>query len=310
MQNLTDTIKTNLLEDVKSIFYDLLDLNEIKNQEKIHRALNYLFDSGYSNEPHWVDAFKSFIKGKVEAGDNSDFEIENKSMKVDWDKIKLNWEDLIIKPAKQKWEDTGSKLGNFYSKIKCVDKTLVYEAPPFKIKITIDEKGNLMSEFKAAHIFDGDCTSNYANAIKGNSDDTVQDILNSNKIGFFDVIPIPLPITSEMRKKWATHENYFIEGKRLFVHFFEWAKDAYLESIKLDTLQKDHQFAVGIPLNNAITLYEYFHDSKEECYEKFCTLNNPTENKLEGLWLPLYKNCIMGTSNTPSGELLRRHFNY
>ena len=82
---------------------------------------------------------------------------------------------------------------------------------------------------------------------------------------------------------------------------------------KISTKEK-HKIALGVPLNNAITLYEYYAQQKEV---KFCNNQNILfnaphsvnfENKKTGLWIHPFKNCIISISNTPNADLMKLAF--
>ncbi len=201
--------------------------------------------------------------------------------------------------------------------IKCsLERTLIYEAPPYKITYSIDTKS---TKFISRFIFDDNCSSAYAQSIKdwANCNENPSLILAKKTTGFFDVIPIPIPITSELRKSWATDDIFFINGKRIFMHFFDWAVENYLERlIKMGiTVSEEHKVAIGIPLNNAVTLYEYYESNSHEAKGLLKELLTPNHFKtkdidisLTGMWLQHYKSSIIGPSNTPLGKLIENAF--
>ena len=79
--------------------------------------------------------------------------------------------------------------------------------------------------------------------------------------------------------------------------------------------QKTKQVAIGIPLNNAVTLYEYYESNSHEAKGLLKELLTPNHFKtkdidisLTGMWLQHYKSSIIGPSNTPLGKLIENAF--
>ena len=81
----------------------------------------------------------------------------------------------------------------------------------------------------------------------------------------------------------------------------------------------EHKIAIGIPLKNAVSIYEQAQYEQAqnnnmwlgfELDKNFCDAHNfnKTNKKPDGLWVQPYKNCIIGSSNTPSGELMKLAF--
>jgi hypothetical protein len=296
------------LDYLKEIFYKINDFDCV-NEKKLNKCLNFFYGLNVNESADWKKEFKSSIKTK-----NENQKLINISNR-DLDKIEPR---DIINQAFIKKKEISEKLESFYKNAIDIESTIIYEAPPFLILIdNKDEKPNL--DFVAKFIFDEQCDSPYSNAIRGcfeNKTNSIMDILKENKCGFLDVIPMPLPINSDLRNKWATEEKFIINGKKIFVHFFEWAIENYKNRVKFSE-NKKHQIAVGIPLNNAITLYEYFNIGEtvnfgESLNEKILFNEGHSidfKNKKIGLWIHPYKNCIISTSNTPNAELMKLAFN-
>jgi hypothetical protein len=324
---LEEEIVNDDLKKLFKYFYYSLEDSDIIYNETVNSALN-LFYGNFNSE------------GKAESGEKWKLNLKN-SIRERYQVIKtkkdgsevithklkepskntlesLQAEDYLEK-AKEKWIEINKELVKYFIEIKKrlkVDKTLIYEAPPYLM--SIDDQGEI--RFEAEFIFDDNCTSPYANAIKKcfNSplESRVQDLLIETSTGFFDVIPIPMPINSDLRQAWSTDEKFIIEGKRIFVHFFEWAIKIYLFKLNGSVKKHSHKLAFGIPLKNAVTLYEYSRSNKDW----FCELTGFHEYNFlqphdlsaftpeEGLWLQMYKSCIIGSSNTPSGSLMKIAF--
>ena len=98
------------------------------------------------------------------------------------------------------------------------------------------------------------------------------------------------------------------------MHFFEWALEIYLSRIGENSINENHKIAIGIPLKNAVSIYEHAQNNAMwpgfKLDRNFCDAHNfnETYKKPEGLWVQPYKNCIIGSSNTPSGDLMKLAF--
>jgi hypothetical protein len=303
------------LEYLKELFYNIHDVSKIDNK-KLNISLNLFYGYPADDNIAWKKAFeKSVITGKIKTKNG-----KQKLIYIEATKFKnLSTDDLIASFFNKK-QGILNKLTDLYTQNE-IDKTVIYEAPPYLLLIEEDPNEihkKLVSEF----ILDDRCDSPYSNAIKNcfnvtesplepEEPETLSKILKSNKCGFFDVIPLPLPINKDLRNKWATENKYFINEKRIFVHFFEWAIENYFSKVK--KTEGEHKLAVGIPLNNAITLYEYYDDNTIKSIDFELKFNNPhskgiIKQKKAGLWIQPYKNCIISTSNTPNGDLMKLAF--
>ena len=297
------------LEYLKKLFYEIDCFNNV-NEKKLNRSLNLFYGLAADENTQWKKEFKDSVKCKGE---------KTKKGKQKFTKILLgNFEEVgaeeIIKQAFEKKFEINKQLENLYNFDSVFNSTIIYEAPPYLLSIK-EKDGKLKNEFVAEFILDDNCSSPYSDAIKGcfnGKGMTISKILQDNKCGFFDVIPIPLPISSDLRNQWATEEKFVINEKRIFVHFFEWAIENYIKNAKIAS-QKKHKIAIGIPLNNAISLYEYYAPDKILEFgtdENLQILFNAPHSidfakKKSGLWIHPFKNCVISTSNTPNAELMK-----
>ena len=322
---LESKIKDESLRNLFKCFYSDLDNDE--NKDKIlNIGLNLFFGNFVASKTNenenedWKNNFKNSIREKYEViKTNKDGTTTNKYKLKDPSKETLDSlkKDDYLTEAKKKWESIKGSLCCFFNKLKIenkkINKTLIYEAPPYLL--SIDESNNLV--FEAEFIFEKNCSSPYVNAIKNcfnSQDKEISKILIDEQTGFFDVIPIPIPINSDLRTLWAVDEKFIIECKRIFVHFFEWALKIYIFKLGDRIDKNNHKIAIGIPLKNAVTLYEYDKINtkwfKDYFYVNFSEPHrfDAKNKKSEGLWVQQYKNCIIGSSNTPSGQLMRMAF--
>lgn len=303
----------------KCFYFDLQE-----DEDTLDIALNIFFgnfieESTVENlkNKNWIQYFKSSIKEKYlvtkvnkKGSIDEKYKLKDPHQNTIYSLTSIDY----IEKAKAKWGDIKFSLNEYFSKLtKPISKTLIYEAPPYLL--SINEKGGI--NFEAEFIFDKNCSSPYVNAIRNcfnDDENSVVDIFIKNGVVFFDVIPIPIPINSDLREKWATDQKFRIEGKRIFVHFFEWALEIYAFKLGEKFNRNNHKIAIGIPLKNAVTIYEHAQKNADwpefNLKNNFCAAHNFNEsyNKPEGLWVQSYKNCIIGSSNTPSGELMKLAF--
>ena len=306
------------LKPIFKCFYQNLEKTVEEDIKNLNIGLNLFFGNfedinNIENNDKWKDKFKKSIKEKYETAKqdkngNSKFKLKDPSTET----LNALKTDDFLNEAKQKWFKIKKLLDLYFNDLNLpIDKTLIYEAPPYLLSI-IDGKINFEAEF----IFDKKCSSPYVNAIRNCFNENKKDInqiLSEKNVGFFDVIPIPIPINSDLREKWATDTKFIIDDKRIFVHFFEWALEIYLFKLN-GKFEKKHKIAIGIPLKNAVTIYEHAHMYENwpgyELDNNFCAAHifDAVNSKKVGLWVQPYKNCIIGSSNTPSGDLMKLAF--
>ena len=216
-----------------------------------------------------------------------------------------------------------------------IDKILIYEAPPMpdqngKINYILAESCVDCNTCKDCKIddcsfFKNPPTGNYYSTIKNlNEESTIPDILVEQGILFIDLCPLPLPMTTDIRKKWG--EKLVVkDDKPLSIVLLELAlKFALVKGIKI---REKPIIAMGTPTATSQSIYFYFEKMKSSgCFSKtFISPNIYPEDKypnidfsklletnekyeIEGQILPLYKSNIIAGSNTPNGELLKRIF--
>lgn len=306
------------LKCLKACFYEHFE----DNDPRLNIALNVFFGNDPNNEETWIESFKQkIIELTVKRSESEKVTITRKEISAK--NLKNIDPKKIIQEGRQKWINIKLSLNDFLENLKKklgdnkLEQTLIYEAPPYKITYNPDEDNESIT-FVASFIFEGTCSSAYAQSIKDWSNEKYVNpskILAKQKTGFFDIIPIPIPINSELRTLWATDDKFLIEGKRIFIHFFEWAVEDYLDRLKDSGIEvsDDHKVAIGVPLNNAVTLYEYYELQKPEdkgLLKELLTPNNfKTKNKIyNGIWLQHYKSSIISPGNKPLGKLIENAF--
>ena len=325
---ITEKDKLVCLNALKNYLYKDLTLDPNKNSV-INLALNYLFEGNYDSiNNSWVkkynqviteDSEKKILKVKVPHSSIPIQELEQQT-RVYW-KNNNDLNDKLIESREEKE--------------KGIEKTLIYEAPPFHIKRK-GKKKFTYEYYPNYYILHEGAYGNYVSTIKnafGKKSECIQTILVDNACGFFDIIPVPLPIDRSLRDKWINNECYIVQNKNILVHFFEWALiEYYNKNARFMTKKINHNFALGLPVLSSIPLYDYYkedfclaknkHENNLEIkdfnslnltdYEleltfRICVENNGAQRK-KGRWLQLYKTCTIGASNYPEAYLIKHAF--
>ena len=231
---------------------------------------------------------------------------------------------------------------------KTINKILIYEAPPMPNSDQKTEKFGRINYILAQSCEDcnqscEDCEINsdlftttpkgaYSKTIKklekNGGGQNIREILVEQGILFIDLCPLPLPMTTNIRKtvwgeKWDEHFE-----KPLTVVLLELAlKFALKEGIKIS---EKPIIAMGTPAATSQSIYLYFEKKiiKEDEYRNPCISievenNDKTEvrkidfstllninRKYDSKYqiLPLYQSNIISGSNTPNPALLKRIF--
>ena len=330
---ITETDKLKCLTSLKKYLYeDLSNVKEPDRQIIINIALNYFYSGKFDESSnYWTKMYSSSVQELVEGRyvksskkysfDAPTLEIQTREA---WKKIKQDIKTLQIKRVKGK-----------------IEKTIVFEAPPFHLERINLERDPTTEDFVFYHnyfILNEDAEGTYVSTIKNafcqeNENPSIQEILIKNNCDFFDIIPVPLPINYKLREKWLDNEknNFSISGKNLIVHLFEWALIDYYIRNKANLIKLiDHKFAIGIQIASSIAIYDYY--TKTHCivykldeysvipfeeielsnHELQLTFNickeNVISNRPKGKWLQPYKTCIIGGSNYPDAFLLKNAF--
>ncbi len=191
------TYKQEDLNYLKEIFYKIEKL-ENANEADLNKSLNLFYGFEASNNVLWKNEFKEAIRKKGAISKNG----KQKYHEIDANAFNKIEGKTIMEMAFKKKSDIKEKLISLY-KDKNFKSTIIYEAPPYLLSIK-EQNRTTNTEFIAEFILDNKCSSPYSNAIRGCFNDqnsTINEILKNNDCGFFDVIPMPLPINSDLRNK-------------------------------------------------------------------------------------------------------------
>lgn len=216
----------------------------------------------------------------------------------------------IIALIKEGWIDAKSRTNEYYNGVNSKERFLfealiASESPPFKVDK--DER------FLGSHLLgeaDMDQSGPYYSAMRScfkNKKSITKNLLKHNVL-FFDLLPIPLPIDSALRKKWSS--GFTVNDMPLSAFLFKLAIEHYAEVYKCD-FSRTTKVALMMPTNTSLGIFRQAH---VEGYlpvlsEKMCTVTTaPEAIELLGMGVtpPYYKANVMGSANTPSNELLKR----
>jgi hypothetical protein len=327
--------------------------NKPKKTDKIDRKLLYDFNYGIDNLDNVKieDILTFFYMGKPCENKSNFFNFEkyknftqafNLTLKDELDeveekeKVDSSIENITIEKFEFKYhEENKGKYNVYLTSLNEIDKIVVYEALPYSIKTNkyfLNEgKGLYATTIK-------NCFNAKKDAKKGAK---IIDVMRSNNVGYFDLVMAPLPLYSEIRRKWGKDDKWMIDGKPLTVVLFELGIAHLIISGK--TINKNPLFAIGTPSLTSASIFEYYSDKPLEVWKKvkknksnitldeihfgakpnneyelvfstnLSTTNSPTTHKLKENWkgeiFPLYKANIISGSNYPSATLMKNAFN-
>lgn len=210
------------------------------------------------------------------------------------------------------WNSSIVKTKGYYDKFTASKKfqvraLIASENPPFKV----DER----EKFSGTHLLGGgplDKSGPYYTAIRGcyETDESIAEYLFKNGILFLDILPIPLPIDSELRKKWSTSKQFYVSGMPLSAWLFELAIQYHTNKNEC-RFDGDTNVALMMPTNTSIGIFLQAND-KDYLPKLNKKLRRLTSNKdaqkllTRGVTPPYYEANVMGGANTPSTELLKR----
>ena len=293
------------------------DIVEIK-KHIIYAVLNYLYTGEWGigtkkKDPQWLeltdDSRKAFglavFKEKVK---NSDIKLIGLELSTN-----INIEDeetYLINYLSSTWKDVfeahDKYISDLIEKNEPIDSIIVYEAPPFP------------KDGKLNYVLLDNTTGSYSDAIKNAfpESDSLKEKLVENGVLFFDLLMLPIPLSSTIRREWSTKEEFKINGKQLPVVLFEMNLKHYLINLYFTGIDcsADIKIAIGTPHLTALGIYNYYckHDLiineiNFTNIKKSLIDRNELKNKLElmSYVVPLFKSCFVNASNNPDGILLQ-----
>ena len=191
---------------------------------------------------------------------------------------------------------------------KDVEKIIIYEAPPFP------KKGNINYILIEKPKPKGPYFTSINIAFKKGV--TIQDKLISNNVLFFDLLMLPIPLSSAIRRDWSTNEKFKINGKQLPVVLFEMNLDHLLNKLKGGGvgISSNIKIAIGTPHLTALGIYNHFCkksnkikvDDNGNIISSLIKCNTEVDKKnLKNYVVPLFKSSFVNASNNPDKNLLK-----
>ncbi len=280
---------------------------------------------------------KNFINPDVKVINKTD-DIINKALCFIYkgsDCVKPDTIDTVLIEAIKKTieeEVKNEEVKKVIKKNKKLDFILVYEAPPFDIDITtsdFDIENYFENKYFTGEKADTPWRTQPLKAFELNKLNHVNKVKQDKQLFILDILPVPLPISSDLRIKWSTDHQYIINEKQLPVFLFELAIDKML-SLGLEVHQNT-KFAFGMPVNTSLSIFQYYSDkplrictnntNQKVCNDESCTHDSCFEFDLAQTndrmtWkirnkpkvkYPLHK-ANVNNGQHPDSELIRNAF--
>lgn len=299
------------------------------NVNEIYSFLNFLYTNVEDENGLSIEFFNAFKKAYKKESINA---ILNRNPKKDvankdiQDIMNLNYNEefqkqiynVIIHGTTEIKKAHDKYLVALKKRKEPIKYIIIGEAPPFSfIKSQngsefelIFENNYILSKPKAGHY---QSSIKKAFNIKGKEVSTAPDIfitgLVNKNILFFDIIPVTLPFSTDIRTGWIKQK---INEKPLLVSLLELAIKKNVADKKI-IIDPNVKVAFVTPPKTSISIFDYYSDKKlkitDEISVDITIINDNTTKKKynvgQDIILPMYKaNAMMG-ANAPSTELLK-----
>jgi hypothetical protein len=222
-----------------------------------------------------------------------------------------------------------------------IERIIVFEAPPFcginKLDHFFINGGNYLTSFTFNQVFkfslqydefnnpsqlitpyyqDNEECKNKLKEIKNN----IEKAINSG-IVYIDLSMIPLPLTSNIRRKWSINKKYLFGDKQLPVLMLEWALEKLKSRFETGGITNPFsptcQIAIGTPINTSASIFEYYSDKileiDEGVYVDLNIVNSPEVYKkkpyLKGYTLKQFKFNVIDNIN-PTVNFVKNAFDF
>ncbi len=148
------------------------------------------------------------------------------------------------------------------------------------------------------------------------SSDDLINIFSSNKVGFFDLIPIPLPkIDTELRRLWSQEKAYFIEGLPRTIYLLKLAFDNFNSQSECNITDKI-KVILMMPPNTAMGIISYYLNGNKTGNNILDGLSNKfiientnfdvwNNKELKGIPVRLHRQIVMNGSGGPDLKLFK-----
>ena len=299
------------------------------NVKEIYSFLNFLYTNDGDENGLSIKFFNAFKKAYKKESINA---ILNRNPKKDvankdiQDIMNLNYNEefqkqiynVIIHGTTEIKKAHDKYLVALKKRKEPIKYIIIGEAPPFSfIKSQngsefelIFENNYILSKPKAGHY---QSSIKKAFNIRGKEVSKAPDIfitgLVNKNILFFDIIPVTLPFSTDIRTGWIKQK---INEKPLLVSLLELAIKKNVADKKI-IIDPNVKVAFVTPPKTSISIFDYYSDKKlkitDEISVDITIINDNTTKKKynvgQDIILPMYKaNAMMG-ANAPSTELLK-----
>lgn len=303
----------------KKCLYTTLENTPIDDQKR-YLFINIIYN-GFKAEylknwyseiiPETVNAINKGIKEKKLREDLNNLLINNDSKSSESENSESVY-SKFINDLINKWCGNEEKSSAYYEEIKQETNyryIIIGEDAPWSGAYLLgdsedDKKGPYYNSLKSAF--------NDKNIVE------LSDGFKKQKVLFFDLLTIPLPINSNLRKKWSTdNKNFKIGDKQLPVFLLEVA----FEHFDLKDKINDAKIAIMMPTKTSSSIYNYFeqitkedgfHCLKDRLTAKSCwnEINDYHQTIItNGKCFNYYKSNTISGSNTPDVDLLEYALN-
>lgn len=152
--------------------------------------------------------------------------------------------------------------------------------------------------------------------IESPSSQDLIDIFQVNHVGFFDLIPIPLPkIDTELRRLWSQDSDYYIEGLPRTIFFLKHAFENFIKSSECN-ITENTKVILMMPPNTAMGIISFYLNKKQtgncnldSLSSRFIIENTNCDvfgnQDLNGIPVRLHRQIVMNGSGGPDLKLFK-----
>lgn len=299
-------------------------------QTEIYSFLNFLYTNVEDNielSTAFFNAFENaYTKESIIAILNQNSRKDDKIGEIITFQNTKDFHDQIYKVIKQGTFEIKKAhevyLHSLKEKKQSIKYIIIGEAPPFSFtktqkegKIVLDFRNNYILSKKNAGIWQSSIRGAFEITIENKNnkmpDEFIKGLLDKN-ILFFDIVPVTLPFSTDVRTGWID-KTIEANDNPLLVNLLQLAIKKNVDGLTIDP---NVRVAFVTPPKTSVSIFDYYSDKKlkinNEISVDITIINDNTTKKkylkpeeFKNIILPMYKaNAMMG-SNAPSPELLK-----
>lgn len=131
-----------------------------------------------------------------------------------------------------------------------------------------------------------------------------------NGVAFVDLLPLPLPLETGIRKSWSTSGKFRIDNKPLPVVLLELALEEFFSNCRIISSCKP-KLALMMPPTMAFGIIDYYRDSKEDLlvrapfFRAIRLKNSHITEDFDNKIIYSAKRLAVSKSNNPNKDLLK-----